>query len=122
MTKKITDRIQKCDSRMLRYMTGVTLAYRVASEKVDRRCGIKPVLTVVRKRILRWFGHVMRREGERILGEMIEVEVPQVRPRRRRRKPWKNNIEDSREMNLQETDAMDRDSWRAAIKTAHLVA
>ena len=107
---------------MLRYMAGVTLADRVASEEVARRCGVKPVLTVVREGRLRWFGHVKRREGEGLLGEVMQLEVHSVIPRRRPKKQWKNNIEeDLRTLNLRKTDAMDRDSWRAAIKSSNLV-
>ena len=64
MTKKIADRIQACDRRMLRYMAGITLVDRVASEEVARRCGVKPVLLAIREGRLRWFGQVKRREGE----------------------------------------------------------
>ena len=107
MTKKTQDRIQACDRRMLRYMAGVTLEDRVASEEVARRCRVKPVLTVVREGRLRWFGHVKRREGEGLLVEVMELQVPGVRPRGRPKKQWKNNIEeDLREMNLSEADAM----------------
>ena len=116
VTKKIADRIQACDRRMLRYMAGVTLADRVASEEVARRCGVKPVLTVVREGRLRWFGHVKRREGEGLLGEVMELEVPGVRPRGRPKKQWKKNVEeDLREMNLTEADGRrdgkERDCW-----------
>ena len=101
-------------------MAGVNLTDRVASEEVCRRCGVKPVLTVIREGRLRWFGHVKRREGEGLLGEVMELEVTGVRPRGRPKKQWKNNIEeDLREMNLREADAMDRDGWRAAIKTSN---
>ena len=122
MTKKIADRIQACDRRMLRYMAGVTLADRVTSEEVANRCGVKPVLTVVREGRLRWFGHVKRREGEGLLGEVMNLEVPGVRPRGRPKKQWKDNVkEDLREMNLTEADAMDRSCWRAAITTSNPV-
>ena len=69
MTKKITDRIKATERRNLRYMAGVILADRVASDEVARRCGVKPVLTIVREGRLRRFGHVKRREGEGLLGE-----------------------------------------------------
>ena len=123
MTKKIEDRIQACDRRMLRYMAGVTLADRVASEELARRCGVKPVLMVIREGRLRWFGHVKRREGEGLLGEVMELVAPGIRPRGRPKKQWKNNIEeDLREMHLREADAMDRDGWRAAIKSSNPAA
>ena len=122
MTKMIADRIQACDKRMLRYMAGVSLADQVAREEVTRRCGVEPILTVVREGRLRWFGHVKRRVGEGLLGEVMELEVPDVTPRDKPKKQWRNNVEeDLRDMNLTEADAMDRDAWRAAINPSNPV-
>ena len=60
--------------------------------------------------------------GEGLLGEVMESEDPGVRPRGWQKKHRKNNVEeDLREMNLTEVDAMDRDSWRAAIKSSNPV-
>ena len=101
-------------------MAGVTLADGVASEEVAGRSGVKPLLTVIREGRLRWLKHVKRREEEGLLGEVMELEVSGVRPRGRPKKQWKNNIEeDLRDLNLRETDALDRDSWRAAIKASN---
>ena len=63
-----------------------------------------------------------RQEGEGLMGEVIKLEVPGVRPRVRPKKQWKNDVEeDLREMNLTEPDAMDRDGWLAAIKSSNRV-
>ena len=52
----------------------------------------------------------------------MELEVSGVTPRGRPRKQWKIIIEeDLREMSLRETYAMDRDGWRAAIKSSNPV-
>ena len=57
-----------------------------------------------------WFGLVKRREGKGLLNEVMELKAPELRPRGRPKKQWKNNIqEDLKEMNLGETDAMDRE-------------
>jgi len=57
------------------------------------------VLAVVREGRLRWFGHVKRREREGLLVEVMELEVPGVRPRDGPKKQWSNSIEeDLREM------------------------
>ena len=67
------------------------------------------MLIVVREGRLTLFGHVNKREGKRLLGEVIELKVHRLRPRGRPRKQWNHNIEvNSREMNLLETDAIDR--------------
>ena len=58
-----------------------------------------------------------------MLDEVMELKVPEVRHRGLLRKQWKNNIEDDlREMNIREKDTMDREGWRAAIKSSNPVA
>ena len=102
---------------MLRYMAGVSLSDRVASSEVASRCGVKPLLQVLRESRLRWFGHVKRRRGAGVLGEVMEMEVTGTRPRGRPKKVWMNNIEeDQNELNLTQDDAYDRDRWRDIIK------
>ena len=62
-------------------------------------------------------------ERRRVVGEVMELEVPGVRPRGRPTKQLKNNSEeDLREMNLRETHTMDRHSWKAAIESSNQVA
>ena len=62
------------------------------------------------------------REGEGLLGEVMELEVTGVRHSGRPRKQWNNHIEENlREMNLRETDAMNRDGWRTPIKSSNPV-
>ena len=120
MTRNIELNLQACDRRMLRYMSGISLADRVRSEDIERNCGVKSLLVTVRENRLRWFGHVKRREGRGVLGEVMNLQVPGTRPRGRPKKTWTKNIEeDLNEMGLVEDDAMDRDKWRAIIKTSN---
>ena len=120
ITRKIEQHLQACDRRMLRYMAGVRLADRVRSEDIERTCGVKSLLFTVRENRLRWFGHAKRREGSGVLGEVMNLQVPGVRPRGRPKKSWVKNIEeDLHALGLTEDDALDRDNWRAIIKTSN---
>ena len=117
LTKKQEEHIQACDRRMLRYMAGVSLSDRVPSYEVARRCGVRPVVSVIRENRLRWFGHVKRRRGEGLLGEVMEMEAPGRRPPGRPKKTWIKNVEeDLTEWNLNKEDVFDREKWRALIK------
>ena len=60
---------------------------------------------------------------KKIVKELMELEVPWVGPRGRPRKQWNTKIEeDLREMNLRETDVMNRDGLRTAMELSNPVA
>ena len=117
----MTDRVQSivtgCDRRILRYMAGVSLRDRVRSEEVARRCGVDEVEMVMRKRRLRWFGHVRRREENDPIRRVVDLEVVGRRPRDRPKKTWKKTFEeDMRLVGVGEEDALDSGRWRAMTK------
>ena len=116
-TKRQEELIRSCDRRFLRYIAGVRLSDRIPSEEIGRWCGLEQLDIEIRRRRLRWFGHVKRRDGGDCLGDVLRVEVPGSRPRGRPKKSWMDNVkEDMRKLNLREDDALDRDYWRAVIK------
>ena len=98
-------------------MAGVRLSDRTPSEEIGRWCGLEQLDIEIRRRRLRWFGHVKRREVGDCLGDVLRMEVSGSRPRGRPKKSWMDNVkEDLRKLNLREDDAYDRDYWRAVIK------
>ena len=102
---------------MLSYMAGVSLSDRVASSEVASRCGVKPLLQVLRESRLRWFGHVRRRRGAGELEEVMEMEVTGTRHRGRPNKVSMRIIEkDLSELNLTQDDAHDKDTWSSCHK------
>ena len=116
ITKRQEQVLVSCDRRLQRYMAGVRLTDRVSSEEVAAWCGLEQLETEIRRRRLRWFGHVKRREVGDCLGDVLRMEVDGARPRGRPRKSWRANVkEDLRMLNLREEDAQDRDRWRAII-------
>jgi hypothetical protein len=86
-----------CDRRILRHMVGVTWRDGVSSVEVAARCNVKELSVVLRERRLRWFGHVMRREGAGALGRIMEMEVEGRLPRGRPKKSWLKCIEEDLE-------------------------
>jgi len=52
LTKKLEEVILRSDRRMLRYMAGISLLDRVASEEVLRRCGLCDILKVLKKEMV----------------------------------------------------------------------
>ena len=90
-------------------MAGIFLANRAASVKVASRCGVKLLALVICESKLRWYGHAMRRLGDGVLGEVMEMDAPGTKPRGRPKKTWMKNIEaDVCEWNVLEEDVYDR--------------
>ena len=50
--------------RMLRYCLQISLLEHQKNEEIRREANVMPILDVMRKRRLEWFGHVCRREKE----------------------------------------------------------
>ena len=78
MTERVLGILTSCDRRMLRYMAGVALQDRVNSAEVASRCGVEALEHVVRRRRLRWYGHVQRREESDPLRRVEKLPVDAV--------------------------------------------
>ena len=77
---------------------------------------MEPLETIVRRKRLRWFGHVKRRiEGEPI-GRISNLEIEGRRSHVRPKESWRKTLEeDMGIMNIREEDAHDRAKWKSLI-------
>ena len=117
MTQRVLGILTSCDRRMLRYMAGLSLQDRVSSAEVASRCGVEVLENVARRRRLRWYGHVQRREESDPLRRVGEFFVEGRRPPGRPKKSWKKTLEeDMHVVGARKEDAMDRDRWRSIIR------
>ena len=73
------------------------------------------MLDVIRKRKIKYYGHIRRHET--LQKKIIEGKVEGKRKRGRRRKNWISNIEETMGMKMNECceAALDRKRWRAMI-------
>ena len=98
-------------------MAGVRLSDRTPSDEFSGWCGLEQLDIEIRKRRLRWFGHLKRREVWDCLGDVLRIEVAGSHPRGRSRKYGMDNVkEDLKKLKLKEDDAYDRDYLRPGIK------
>ena len=117
MTDRLRAVLTGCDRRLLRYMAGITWRDHVSSAEVADRCGVELLEGVLRRRRLRWYGHVARRDIEEPLGNILNFEAPGRRPPGRPKKSWKRTVEeDMRVVGAKKEDALDRDRWKCLIK------
>ena len=117
MTATVLAILTSCDRRMLRYMAGVAWQDRLSSGEVASRCGVDLVEDVLRRRRLRWYGHVKRRDENDPLSRALNLTVDGRRPPGRPKKSWRKTVkEDMLFVGVQEDDALDRARWRRLIK------
>ena len=70
----------KIASERLSYLVGDSLAGRVLIEEVTKRCGVRPVVSLIRENRQRWFERLKRRKGKGLLGEVMGMGVPGRKP------------------------------------------
>ena len=106
-------RLERAERRMIRWMCGVSLKDRVPTEDLRKRIGVEPLLDVLRRGRLRWFGHVLRKDDDNWTKKVMTYEVNGVRGRGRPKIAWSDVVEkDMRDVGLKRSDAADRARWR----------
>ena len=98
-------------------MAGVKLTDRFRNNCLRESLGLEDMQLVLRKRRLRWFGHVERREGEWVK-KCMELKVTGKVGRGRPKRTWREVIEkDMSVAGLKRQDAMDRVGRRQGVKS-----
>ena len=57
---------------MLRWARGKTKKDHIKNEDIWREANVEPMTTFLRKKRLRWYGHVLRKEGEDTTKKMLK--------------------------------------------------
>ena len=109
-------KIERNDRRMIRWICGVKLADKVKSDELRRRLRIEDIKSVLRRRRLRWFGHVQRKQDDEWVKKCMEFKVEGSRSRGRPKKSWMEVIgNDMKKLGLKKEDALQRSIWRREI-------
>jgi hypothetical protein len=115
-------KLERNEMKMVRWMVGTKLIERVPSKELRQRLGLEDMQSVLRKRRLRWLGHVERHEGEWIK-KCTELKITGQVGSGRPKKTWKEVVEkDMREVGLRRQDAMDRVKWRSGLMSIQVTA
>jgi len=111
-----TQRLQRTERMMMRWMCGVSLKDKFRSRDLVECLGICEVAEVVRRGRLRWFGHVERMNGDNWVSACRDIKMEGVRGRGRPKKTWQDCVsEDMKRLGLKREDAQDRALWRVKI-------
>jgi hypothetical protein len=120
MRKDLEMRMLRTEMRMVRRMCGVQLNTDKSDTEVRELFGLELMTTSLRKKRLRWFGHVMRKdENDWVKKSYSGWEVEGSRARGRPKQSWASTIrEDLKRLGVSPTDTQDRDAWRATIRNS----
>ena len=124
LNKDIERRIQAFEMRCYRRILGISYKDRITNEKVEemvrRAAGpFEKLLRTVRKRKLKWFGHVTRGSG--LAKTILQGTVPGKRGQGRPRRQWGDNIREWTGLSGEQLQyhAHNRKDWR---KLAHVAS
>ena len=110
-------RLERAEMRMLRWIAGVKLSDRKHNEEVRRMLDVEPIVNIVRRKRLQWFGHVVRMNDEDGVKKAFKLKVEGKRDRGRPRTSWIKVVEaDMIAKGVKREMAYERTMWRSAIR------
>jgi len=120
LTADLERRVQVVAMRCFRRLLGISYKDHISNESVHNRIQqtIGPyenLLTIVKKRKLKWYGHVTRSKG--LAKTVLQGTVQGGRRRGRPRKSWEDNISEWTGLELSKTlrKAEQREEWRELV-------
>lgn len=117
LTRSRNNRLQAMEMRYFRRVAGKTRRDRVRNQTLRTNLQVQPLTEVVDRNKMRWFGHLVRMEDQRIPKQMLEARTQGRRPRGRPRMKWMDSIKPAFlkrgvDPNCAKTVATDRKRWR----------
>ena len=120
LTAEIEGKIQTVEMRSFRRLLGISYKDHITNEEVRSRIrkAIRPyeeLLCTVKRRKMKWYGHVTRASG--LAKTVLQGTVWGGRRRDRQRKRWEDNIQDWTGLKLSDAvrRAEEREKWRMLV-------
>ena len=127
MTAETTRRVQAFETKSFRRLLGISWRDRKTNDYVRRQIETlagpqEPLLSVVKKRKLSWFGHVTRHNS--LPKTVLQGTLEGGRRRGRQTKSWMDNIKEWTRLDSPTLlrQAEDRGTWRRVAATASLMS
>ncbi|VDP50908.1 unnamed protein product [Heligmosomoides polygyrus] len=107
------------ETKMLRWMAGVTRLDRIRNEAIRQKFGVAPIADKMRQARLRWYGHVLRGKEDSVRKVGLNFEVSGKRPRGRLKQRWADMLhKDFKVAGVHPDLARDRERWRHGPRKA----
>ncbi|VDO78173.1 unnamed protein product [Heligmosomoides polygyrus] len=118
-TKEVETRLSVTEMKMLRWTASVTRLDHVRNASIRQRFGVVPIADKLCEARLRWYGHVLRADGDAVWKMGINIDVPGKRPKGRPRQRWLDTLHmDLKEAGIHPDQAFDRAKRRHHIRRA----
>ena len=110
--------LRRSERAMVKSICGVKLVDRKKMEELMEMLGLKETLDRMAKANgVRWYGHVIRRDGDNILKKAMMLKVNGKRKRGRPKMTWRKQVEESaKEVGLKIEEAADRTRCREGVR------
>ena len=126
LTAELEKRTQAFEMRCYRRLINISYKDHVTNEEVHRKIQAAigeydELLTLVKKRKLRWFGHVSRSSG--LAKTTLQGTVKGKRKRGRQKKRWEDNIKELTGMDFASSirAAENRSRWKGIVASSSVV-
>ncbi|VDO19186.1 unnamed protein product [Heligmosomoides polygyrus] len=118
-TKKTESRLSVLETKMLRWMAGVTRLDRTRNDAIRQKFGVAPIADKMREARLRWYGHVLRGEEYSVRKIGLKFEVVGKRPRGCPKQRWLDTLHtDLKITGIHPDLELDRERWRHNTRIA----
>lgn len=94
-TKRDESRIQAAEMKFLRGIIGKTRRDKIRNVDIRDRIGFPKLQDSIETSKLKWYGHMMRMEEDRVPKRIFMEKIPGRRPRGRPRKRWMDTVVES---------------------------
>ena len=126
LTAELQKRIQSMEMRCYGRLMGISYTQHVTNEEVRQKINQAigshdDLLTTVKKRKLRWYGHITRSSG--LAKTILQGTVQGGRRRGRQKIRWEDNIREWTHLKISEAmrAAEDREGWRELVNRSSVV-
>ena len=104
---------------MVRAMCGQKVADRRVTKKQMKMLGLRETIDrLATANEVKWYGHVLRRDGDSVLKVSLDLEVSGKGKRGRPKKIWKNQVkEETEKIGLKKEDALNRAKWKDGVQS-----
>ena len=116
LTKKQEAQLAVAELKMLRFSLSVTRMDKIKNEFIRGTAKVRQIGDKVKEAMLRWCGHLQRRNAEYIDKRMLCLELPGKRRKGRLKMEFMDVVrEDMRVVGVSDKDVASRRNWRLRI-------